>query len=125
MKRYHILTPEEKQIIIGKGTEAPKTGKYYTADNPGIYLCRQCDAPLYLSSDKFSCGCGWPSFDDELEGQVQRKRDSDGRRIEILCARCGAHLGHVFEGEGLTEKKRSPLCQFYGDGFFTCENRKR
>ncbi len=104
MKKYNTLTEEEKRVIINKGTEAAYTGEYYKNKSNGLYICKQCDAPLYNSSDKFESNCGWPSFDDEIEGAVIRKVDTDGRRTEILCANCDAHLGHVFLNEGFTDK---------------------
>ncbi|HPG37812.1 MAG TPA: bifunctional methionine sulfoxide reductase B/A protein [bacterium] len=101
---YKKLTPEEQQVIIHKGTEAPWTGKYVNFKATGTFTCKQCNAPLYLSQDKFDSQCGWPSFDDEVPSAIKRQVDADGRRTEILCANCGAHLGHVFSGEGFTAK---------------------
>lgn len=98
------LSPEEARIILHKGTEMPYSGRYNDFYEEGTYACRQCGSPLYRSADKFSSGCGWPSFDDELPGAVRRVPDRDGRRVEIVCAVCDGHLGHVFEGERFTEK---------------------
>lgn len=101
---YNELTPQEERVIINKGTEYPFTGEYEEHYEKGTYVCRRCNAPLYKSEDKFDARCGWPAFDDEIAGAVKRISDPDGHRTEIICNNCGAHLGHVFLGEGFTKK---------------------
>ena len=99
---YNPLSPEERFVIEGKGTERPFTGQYDDFYKRGAYVCRRCETELYRSDDKFDAHCGWPAFDQEIPGAVKRLPDPDGMRIEIECANCGAHLGHVFLGEGFT-----------------------
>lgn len=101
---FNELTSFERYVIIDKGTEMPFTGEYDKFNEAGTYICKQCNAPLYRSEAKFDSGCGWPSFDDEIEGAVKKTLDADGYRMEITCANCGGHLGHVFYGEGFTDK---------------------
>lgn len=101
---YNKLTPDEEEIIERKGTEVPFTGEYDNFYEPGTFICRRCNAPLYTSKAKFDAGCGWPSFDENFPNSVKRLPDADGMRTEIQCANCNAHLGHVFLGEGMTPK---------------------
>jgi methionine-R-sulfoxide reductase len=103
---WNELTPAETQVIAKKGTEPAFTGEYWNHKGNGLFICRRCNAPLYHSSDKFDSGCGWPSFDDEIPGAVVRIPDHNFgmRRVEIVCANCQGHLGHVFEGERMTPK---------------------
>lgn len=110
-ENWNPLTPEEARIIENKGTEYPFTGEYNkmpkTVDGDllqGYFVCRRCEAPLYQLETKFDSGCGWPSFDDQIENNVRWLPDADGRRTEIVCAHCGGHLGHVFQGERFTAK---------------------
>lgn len=102
--KYNRLTEEEQRVILHKGTERPFTGSLLDNKAEGVYVCKQCETPLYRSEHKFNSMCGWPSFDDEIEGAVERVPDADGRRTEIVCTNCKGHLGHVFLGEGFTVK---------------------
>ena len=118
---FNPLSAEESRVILGKGTERAFTGEYTDLKDPGTYVCRRCNAPLYRSEDKFASDCGWPSFDDEIEGAVKKVADPDGYRTEIICHNCGGHLGHVFTGEGFTAKNtrhcvNSVSMKFYPKG---------
>jgi peptide methionine sulfoxide reductase msrA/msrB len=104
LPQYNKLTSEEQRVILNKGTEYPNTGIYLKNKDKGTYICKQCNAPLYKSEDKFDSNCGWPSFDDEIPNAVKRVPDADGKRTEIVCANCHGHLGHVFLGERFTRK---------------------
>ena len=101
--KLNKLTKEEENVIVHKGTEMPFTGEYDNLFEEGTYVCRRCGAPLYRSESKFDARCGWPSFDQEIKGAVKRLPDPDGVRTEVECVNCGAHLGHVFLGEGFTK----------------------
>ena len=120
--QYNKLTPAEARVIVHKGTEMPDIGEYTHTKDPGTYVCRRCNAPLYRSQDKFESDCGWPSFDDEIAGAVKKVREVDGSdRIEIICENCGGHLGHVFVGERFTKKNtrhcgNSVSMKFYPEG---------
>lgn len=103
-KDMNKLTHEEEHVIVAKGTEPPFSGEYDDFYKDGTYICRRCNNPLFEAKAKFDAGCGWPAFDDNFKGAVKRVTDHDGRRTEILCANCGGHLGHVFEGEHMTDK---------------------
>jgi peptide-methionine (R)-S-oxide reductase len=101
---YNELNDEEKHIIEDKGTEAPGTGEYDNFFEDGVFICRRCNSPLFTAESKFEAHCGWPAFDENYPDAVKRIPDADGERTEIQCAHCGAHLGHVFEGEEITDK---------------------
>lgn len=103
-QKYNELTPQEEKVLLEKATDRAFTGTYYDKKDKGMYICRRCNNPLYTSEDKFESHCGWPSFDDEIDGSVIRVPDADGMRTEIICGNCRGHLGHVFTGEGFTDK---------------------
>ena len=102
--KLNNLTALEQHVLVDKGTERAFSGKYVKTTDDGTYACKVCDTPLYRSGDKFDSHCGWPSFDDAISGAIREQKDADGRRTEIVCANCGAHMGHLFKGEGLTPK---------------------
>jgi peptide-methionine (R)-S-oxide reductase len=103
--KFNKLTQEEKSVIEDKGTEIPFSGEYddfYPEE--GVFICRKCDSPLFSAKAKFDAKCGWPAFDENFPNAIRRDLDPDGQRVEISCANCGGHLGHVFEGEKFTDK---------------------
>lgn len=102
--KYNELNEMEQYVILNKGTERAFVGEYTDTEDAGTYICRRCNAALYKSTHKFHSNCGWPAFDDEIEGAVERHMDADGFRVEIVCKNCEGHLGHVFEGERMTQK---------------------
>jgi peptide methionine sulfoxide reductase msrA/msrB len=123
--KFNKLTPEEIRVIEHKGTELPFSGKYNNFYQDGVYLCKRCNSQLFRSKDKFNSNSGWPSFDDSIKGKVKEVLDRDGRRIEIICANCGAHLGHVFRGEQFTPKNTRHCVNSLSLNFEPFENSKR
>ena len=121
-KDWNPLSKEEERVMLLKGTEMPFSGEYNHFNGHGIFVCRQCDQPLYETSDKFESGCGWPSFDDEIKDSVKRILDADGRRTEIVCSNCDGHLGHVFTGERLTSKNTRHCVNSVSIKFVSNEN---
>ena len=120
---FSNLNAEEKHILKNKGTETPFTGEYNDFFETGIFVCRACESPLYESDAKFNSGCGWPSFDDELEGAILRYEDLSGGKVrtEICCAKCNGHLGHVFKGEQMTEKNTRHCVNSLSIKFIPCQ----
>ena len=121
---YRELTQEEERVILHRGTEAPFSGEYWDHHEDGTYLCKRCGTPLFSSDAKFDSGTGWPSFDDAIPGSVEQVPDADGIRMEIMCSTCRAHLGHVFHGEGLTEKNTRHCVNSISLGFVPEESAK-
>jgi len=121
---YKKLTPEEELVIVNKGTELPFSGKFYNYFEKGIYTCKRCGKPLFESSSKFRSDCGWPSFDEQILGAVKWQPDADGVRTEIICANCGAHLGHVFLGEHVTKKNTRYCVNSISMNFIPANERK-
>ncbi len=121
---YNKLTPDEERVILNKGTEMPYSGKYTSNKESGTYICKQCNAELYKSNDKFDSHCGWPSFDDEIDGAVKKVPDADGRRTEIICNNCGGHLGHVFVGEQFTDKNTRHCVNSISLGFIPSKEKE-
>jgi peptide-methionine (R)-S-oxide reductase len=123
-KPYNELNVFEKYVILEKGTERAWTGQYTDFKDTGTFICKQCNEPLYRSCDKFDSHCGWPSFDDEIKGAIKHTPDADGQRTEITCANCGAHLGHVFNGEGFTSKNTRHCVNSVSIVFIPANNKK-
>ena len=113
---YNDLNADEEYVLVHKGTERAGTGEYTDNKADGTYVCRRCNAPLYESSDKFDSGCGWPSFDDEIQDAVTRIPDADGSRTEIVCSNCQGHLGHVFFWRRVHSQRHTPLRQQHFHG---------
>ena len=103
---FDALTKAEREIIVDRGTERAFSGDYVDLYESGLYVCKACNNPLFESESKFKSNCRWPSFDDEIKNSLIRTQDNSSamQRVEICCANCKGHLGHVFEGEGFTEK---------------------